>query len=334
MVKRSAASALSGTSAGKTLRNIVKGPIVGLLAIILFFAAVTPGFFSFGNFINIFNQIAIWGVLALGMTFVISTGGVDLSVGCVLGLASMVMGYAAEYLGLPFPLAMLLGTLVGPVAGLINGLLVSKVKLPPFIATLSMFYVARGLANIITDGDQILNYPAWFIGLNYTRYLGFITVSGIVFLLLVGSSQFFLTKTGAGRNLLAVGGSEEVARLSGINVDRHLILAYVISGTFAAIAGIMIASRVNASEPAQGTTYELYAIAIAVIGGTSLSGGEGSIIGTLIGAFIIGILNNGLNLNGISPFIQTILVGVIIVFAVGLDMFSRTRGGSRPQHAA
>ena len=238
-------------------------------------------------------------------------------------MASMVLGFSYERIGLPFQLAMLFGLLVGPVAGLINGLLVAKAKLPAFIATLSMFYVARGLANVITDGEQILNYPMWFVQFNYKRYLGIFTVAGIVFLALVFISAFFLRKTRNGRNIFAVGGNEEVARLSGINVDKYLILVYTISGTFSAIAGLIIASRVNASEPYQGNTYEMYAIAIAVIGGTSLSGGEGSMLGTLIGALIIGLLNNGLNLNGVSPFIQTILIGVIIIIAVGLDMFSR-----------
>ena len=305
------------------LKNFFKGPIVGLATLVVFFSIITPGFFSFGNFVNVVNQIAIWGVLALGMTFVIITGGIDLSVGCVLGLASMVLGFAYERIGLPFPVAILIGLLVGPLAGFINGLMVAKAKLPAFIATLSMFYVARGLANVITDGEQILNYPMWFVQFNYKRYLAIFTVAGFVFFALVFLSAFFLRKTRNGRNVFAVGGNEEVARLSGINVDKYLVLVYTISGTFSAIAGLMIASRVNASEPYQGNTYEMYAIAIAVIGGTSLSGGEGSVLGTLIGAFIIGILNNGLNLNGISPFIQTILIGVIIIIAVGLDMFSR-----------
>lgn len=309
----------------KSIRKLFNGPIVGLLAILLLFTVVTPGFFSFKNFINILNQISIWGILSIGMTFVILTGGIDLSVGCVLGLSSMVLGYSANRLGLPFGLAILVALLVGPLAGYINGFLVTKAKLPPFIATLSMFYVARGMANVITGGEQILGYPNWFMMLSYKKYFGIFTVTSLIFLIFIGVTGFFLAKTKNGRNIYAVGGSEDVARLSGINVNKYKLLVYIISGFMSAVAGILIASKVNASEPYQGNSYELYAIAITVIGGASLTGGEGTMAGTLIGAFVIAILNNGLNLNGISPFIQTILIGVIISFAVGLDMFSRRR---------
>jgi len=312
-----------GIVSSGNIKKYLKGPIVGLIAITLLFTILTPGFFSAGNFINILNQISIWGILALGMTFVVITGGIDLSVGCVLGLTSMVMGFLGTTLGVPFPLAIVLALMVGPLAGFINGFLVTRAKLPPFIATLSMFYVARGLANVITGGEQILGYPTWFMMLSYTKYLGIFTVTSITFLILAAFGGFFLAKTRNGRNIYAVGGNEEVARLSGIKAERYIMLVYIISGTLSAIAGILIASKVNASEPYQGNTYELYAIAIAVIGGASLAGGEGTMLGTLIGAFIIGILNNGLNLNGISPFVQTVLLGVIIAFAVGLDMFSR-----------
>ncbi|MBL7005811.1 MAG: ABC transporter permease [Spirochaetia bacterium] len=310
------------------LKSVLNGPIVGLVAIVLLFTIATPNFLTFKNFINILNQISIWGILSIGMTFVIITGGIDLSVGCVLGLSSMVLGYLGNRVGLPMPIAIILALFVGTIAGSVNGLLVTKTKLPPFIATLSMFYIARGLANVITGGEQILGYPDWFMMLSYKKYLNLFTITSLVFLLLIAVGGFFLAKTRHGRNIYAVGGNMEVARLSGINVSKYTMLVYVISGTMSAIAGILIASRVNASEPYQGNTYEMYAIAIAVIGGASLSGGEGSMAGTLIGAFIIAILNNGLNLNGISPFIQTILIGVIIVFAVGLDMLSRRKHGA------
>lgn len=309
----------------KKTTKIFSGPMLGLILIVVIFGVITPNFFSIKNFINILNQLPIFGLLAIGMTLVVMTGGIDLSVGCILGLSSMTMGYFAVILGLPFPVAMIFAIIVGTLMGLISGLLVSRINLPPFIATLSMYYVARGLANVITGGEQILGYPNWLMMLSFKKYFGFITATSILFFVILLINHFILEKTSFGRNIYAVGDNEEVARLSGIDTKKYILFVYVASGFLSAVAGILTASKVCASQPFQGNGYELYAIAIAVIGGASLNGGIGSMKGTLIGCFVITILNNGLNLNGVSPFIQTILVGLIISVAVGVDKISRRR---------
>jgi ribose transport system permease protein len=302
--------------------KLFSGPIVGLIVIIILFSLFTPDFFTLNNFINIFNQLPVYGVLAIGMTFVILTGGIDLSVGCILGLSSMIMGFLATSLNVPFVLAIIISIFVGTLFGLVSGLLISRLHLPAFIATLAMYYVARGLANVITEGKQILGYPSWLMMLSFKKYLGFITINMAIFIFFILICNFLLEKTRGGRDLYAVGGNIDVARLCGININNYILLVYVISGFMSAIAGIMTASRVCSSEPSQGNGYELYAIAIAVIGGASLNGGTGSMKGTLIGCLVIGVLSNGLNLNGVSPFVQTVLIGVLISFVVGIDMLS------------
>jgi ribose transport system permease protein len=302
----------------------VQGPLIGLVILCIFFSFSTSGaFLSVRNALNVLDQVTVLGILSIGMTAVIISAGIDLSVGSVLAFAMMVMGWLSHNCGLPLALAILLGIIVGAGCGLANGLLVTRAKLPPFIATLSMMTITRGLANIITDGQQIVGYPAWFDNLATVRYLGFLSITVGLFIVLVILSWLHLGYRAIGRSIYAIGGSPEVARLAGIRVRKLTTWVYVGSGILSAVAGMVLASRLDSSQPSAGLGYELDAIAAVVIGGASLSGGVGGIAGTVVGVFIIGVLHNGLNLTGVSPFIQQVIIGVVIALAVGSDTLRR-----------
>jgi ribose transport system permease protein len=257
------------------------------------------------------------------MTLVIVIGGIDLSVGSILAFAMMVMGWLKDSFNVPLPLAILIALLCGAVCGLINGLLVTKARLPAFIATLAMMSIGRGLANIVTDGRQVVGFPDWFTSLSTVRHFGFLSITVALFLILVAITWIFLRYRSAGRSLYAIGGSAEVARLAGIKVQALTIWVYIAAGTLAGIAGIAQASRLDSSEPSAGLGYELDTIAAVVIGGASLSGGIGGIGGTIVGVLIIGVLHNGLNLIGVSPFIQQVIIGAVIAVAVMADTLRR-----------
>jgi ribose transport system permease protein len=302
----------------------VQGPLVGLVLLCVIFSFCTNGtFLSVRNALNVLDQVTVLGILSIGMTAVIISGGIDLSVGSVLAFAMMIMGWLSHDCGLPLLLAILLGIVVGAGCGLANGLLVTRAKLPPFIATLSMMTIARGLANIITDGRQIVGYPAWFDSLATVRYFGFFSITVALFIVLVILSWLHLGYRSAGRSIYAIGGSPEVARLAGIRVRKLTTWVYVGSGILSAVAGMVLASRLDSSQPSAGLGYELDAIAAVVIGGASLSGGVGGIAGTVVGVFIIGVLHNGLNLTGVSPFIQQVVIGIVIALAVTSDTLRR-----------
>jgi len=301
------------------------GALLGLIVLFAVFSVTTPRFFSAPNLINVVDQVTVLGVLAIGATAVIITGGIDLSVGSVLALSTMVLGWLSHDGGVSMPIAMIAAVLVGALAGLLNGLGVTIIGLPPFIATLAMMSVCRGLANLLTDGQQIVGYPEWFYQLASTRYLGFFSVTAIIFVLLAVAAAVLLKYRAAGRKVYAVGGSAEVARLAGVKVRAVTTWVYVTAGALAGVGAIILASRLDSSQPSAGTGYELDVIAAVVIGGASLSGGTGRISGTVIGVLIIGVLRNGLNLLGVSPFIQQIVIGLVIAGAVGVDMLRRRR---------
>lgn len=302
-----------------------KGPLIGLILLCLVLAVSTDTFLTVRNILNVLDQITVLGIMAIGMTLVILIGGIDLSVGSVLALGAMVLGYVVhpDYMGLPIPAGVAAALIVGGLCGLVSGLLVTVAKLPPFIATLAMMSVARGLANIITDGSQIIGFPDWFTNLSIVRHFGFISVTVGVMIVLGIIFAIFLNYRATGRNLYAVGGSPEVARLSGIPVNRLTNWVYAICGMLAALAGVVLAARLDSVQPSAGFGYELDTIAAVVIGGASLSGGVGSIGGTAVGVLIIGVLRNGLNLLGVSPFIQQIVIGVVIALAVAADTWRR-----------
>jgi ribose transport system permease protein len=301
-----------------------QGPLVGLVLLCIVFAVLSPFFLSLRNALNVVDQVTVLGIMAIGMTAVIVIGGIDLSVGSILALSMMVMGWLSNDKGLPFPLAMVSAVLVGGACGLGNGLLVTKAKLPPFIATLAMMTIARGVANIITNGEQIVGYPDWFTALSTQRHLGFLSATVALFIVLLIIGWVILQYRAVGRNLYAIGGSREVARLAGIHVGGLTTWVYVVAGALSGIAGVVLAARLDSSQPSAGLGYELDAIAAVVIGGASLSGGIGGIGGTIVGVLIIGVLHNGLNLVGVSPFIQQIIVGVVIAVAVAADSLRRT----------
>lgn len=310
-----ARSALTGTG----------GALLGLIVIFVVFSLASPYFFTGRNLLNIVDQITVLGILAIGGTAVIITGGIDLSVGSVLALSTMVLGYLAHDGGQPMWIAMVVSVMVGAIAGALNGLAVTVAKLPPFIATLAMMSIARGLANLITNGQQIIGYPVWFDDLSSNRMAGFLSVTVIVLIVLYVAGWAYLRYRATGRALYAIGGSNEVARLAGVNVKRFTALVYVAAGALAAVAGIVLASRLDSSQPTAGTGYELDVIAAVVIGGASLTGGVGRLTGTLVGVLIIGVLRNGLNLLGVSPFLQAIMIGVVIAGAVMADVLRRRK---------
>ncbi|MEV0407559.1 ABC transporter permease [Actinoallomurus sp. NPDC050550] len=300
-----------------------RGPAFGLLGLCIALYIATPYFLTWNNVLNIVDQVTILGILALGATAVIVTGGIDLSVGAVLALSMMVLGWLSHHAHLPLWLSAVVAVAVGAVCGLANGLGVTLTKLPPFIATLAMLSIARGVANVITDGQQIVGYAPWFDNLSSTRYLGIFTVTSVVLILLYAAGWAYMRYRAGGRALYAIGGSREVARLAGINVKRATTGVYVVAGLLAGLAGVFLAMRLDSSQPSAGDGYELDTIAAVVIGGASLTGGVGRVTGTVIGVLIIGVLRNGLNLLGVSPFVQQIVIGLVIALAVMLDVLRR-----------
>jgi ribose transport system permease protein len=298
-------------------------PLLSLIVLSIVFSLLSDVFLTARNLLNVVDQLTVLGIMALGMTAVIVIGGIDLSVGSVLALSMMAMGWMSNIMGWPMPVAILVGLLVGAMCGAFSGLLVVKVNLPPFIATLAVMSIARGLANIITDGSQIVGYPAWFSDLSIERYMGFMSVTVALFLALTAIAGVFMKYRATGRALYAIGGSSEVARLAGIPVKRVTLGVYTVCGLLSGLAGVVMSTRLDSSQPSGGLGYELDTIAAVVIGGASLSGGIGSIFGTLMGVLTIGVLRNGLNLIGTSPFVQQIVIGVVIVLAVMFDANKR-----------
>lgn len=301
----------------------VNGALVGLILLILVLIITTPKFMALGNFLNIIDQITINGIIAIGITLVIITGGIDLSVGSVLALSMMTFGVLTIDFQMAYPLAVILAIGVGSLCGLINGILVTKIQIPPFIATMSMMSIARGLANIVSGNTQRYGFSDTFAALSGTRYLNLFSITTMLLIVLTIITSIIVKYRKGGKDLYAIGSNPIVARLSGIKVDKETILVYVISGTLAGLAGIMLNSQLSSSQPYAGQGYELNAIAAAVIGGASLSGGVGTISGTFIGALIIGVLRNGLNLNGVNIYVQQIVIGIVIAVTVSIDIIRR-----------
>jgi ribose transport system permease protein len=305
-----------------------------LLLIIVVFSILSPYFATPSNAIGILLATAVNGILALGVTFVIISGGIDLSVGTVMTLSAVMTGVFVTNWGLPLPLGLVGGILTGGLMGLANGTLIARFRIPPFIATLGMMQVARGLALVFASVKPIYfnNNPEFSsaaMGSAVGSVVPGIDIPNLV-LVFFGAAilaAFVLGRTILGRYTFAIGSNEEATRLSGVNVNRWKASVYVVSGLFAGLAGVVIAARLNSAQPAVGMGYELDAIAAAVIGGTSLSGGEGSILGTVIGAFIISTLTNGLRIWGVPQELQYVVTGGIVILAVYLDIVRRRRQG-------
>lgn len=295
------------------------GPFIGLIVIVLIFSILEPGFLSVNNLLNVLRQVSFNALIAFGMTFVILTGGIDLSVGSILALTGAVSaGLIAS--GIDPILAMLAGLLLGAILGAVNGIIIAKGKVAPFIATLATMTIYRGLTLVYTEGRPIsgLGDNAAFQMLGKGYFLG-IPIPVVTMLISFGILYFILKKTTFGRRVYAVGGNEEASILSGINTDRIKIYVYSLTGLLSALAALMLTSRLNSAQPTAGEMFELDAIAAVVLGGTSLTGGRGWIVGTLIGALIIGVLNNGLNIIGVTSFFQQVVKGAVILLAVLLD---------------
>lgn len=293
------------------------GPLLGLFLLVIILSIVSSDFLTVSNIFNVLRQVSINALIAFGMTFVILTGGIDLSVGSTLALSSALSAGLMASGGDPF-LAIVVGLLAGLVMGAFNGILVAKGNVAPFIATLATMTVFRGLTLVYTEGKPITGLPDSF-GLVGKSFFLQIPMPVIWMLLSFVALYFILKHTTFGRHVYALGSNEEATRLSGISTTKVKIWVYSISGLFASLAGIILTSRLNSAQPTAGTSYELDAIAAVVLGGTSLSGGKGWIVGTLIGAMIIGVLNNGLNLLNVSSFYQLVAKGAVILIAVLLD---------------
>lgn len=303
-----------------------------LIVLFIFFSLASSNFFQLNNIIAIMLSTAVIGVLAVGVTFVIITGGIDLSVGTAMTFTSVITGVFITFWKLPIIVGVLGGVAAGALCGLISGLAVAKMKIPPFIATLGMMMITKGLSLVISDTKPIyfIDTPS-FSKISMGSILNSI-IPGLevpnavlIFFAVTIIASFILTKTVLGRYDFALGSNEEAARLSGINVDKWKIAIYMLCGIYYGIAGVMMASRLNSAQPALGQGYELEAIAAVVIGGTSLSGGEGSVLGTFIGAFIMSVLTNGLRILSVKQEWQTVIIGIVVIGAVYADIARRRR---------
>ncbi|MGX5790422.1 ABC transporter permease [Staphylococcus equorum] len=294
-------------------------PFIGLILLVIIISALNSAFLEPSNLFNLLRQVSINGLIAFGMTFVILTGGIDLSVGSTLALSSAMVAILMVS-GVDSIIALLLGCIFGAVLGAVNGLLITLGKMAPFIATLATMTLFRGLTLVITDGNPITNlngsYAFQLFGRGY--FLG-IPVPAVTMFVTFIILYILLHKTVFGRQTYAMGGNEKAAFISGIKVNKLKIMIYSLAGLMSAMAGAILTSRLNSAQPTAGMSYELDAIAAVVLGGTSLTGGKGRILGTLIGVLIIGVLNNGLNLLGVSSFYQQVVKGVVIIIAVLID---------------
>lgn len=300
--------------------------LIGLLIIIVILSFLSPVFLTVDNINNVMLQMSINGILAIGLTMVIITGGIDLSVGSVVAISGVFCGLAFNASGGSTLAAIAAAIASGTCFGILNGLMVSKGHLPAFIATLGMMTVARGGALYLCDGRPISGYSDTIKFLGAGRFLGiFVPILIMLFIYAVAYVVLKFTKTG--RNIYAVGGNSEASRLSGIHVPRIHLTVFVISGFLAGVAAVLLTGRLNSAQPTAGYEYEMNAIASAVIGGTSLAGGEGRVMGTLIGAMIIQVMYNGLNLLNVSSYLKKIVIGLVIIGAVFLDVFRTKRKG-------
>ncbi len=293
------------------------GTLLGLVSLSVGLWILTPHFLTVSNLLNVLEQSAINAIVAAGMTFVIISGGIDLSVGSVLALAGIVLASLLQA-GAGLPIAVTVALASAAICGLLNGLFVTVGRLPPFIATLGMMSVARGLALMWAEGRPISGFSESFRLMATGRPLG-IPAPVLITLVVYAIAHVALAHSVFGRSIYAIGGNEEASRLSGVPVRFHKVGAYVVCGLTSGVAAVVLTARLNSAQPTAGIMYELDAIAATVIGGTSLFGGEGTLLGALIGALIMGVLRNGLNLLNVSSFVQQFVIGVVIIAAVLID---------------
>lgn len=312
----------------------ILGPLTGLVALIIFFTLKSPVFFTYGNFTNVLTQVMEVGTLAVGQTLIIITAGIDLSNGAIMVFSSVVMAEMATgaagqggALGIPVPLAILAGLALACGIGLVNGVIVSIVRLPPFIVTLGMFNVIEASTLLYTGSASVTNLPSGllFLGNSFTLGGKVVPVGPLVMLAVAMIVWYALRQTAWGRHVYAMGNNVEAARLSGINTTRLLLSVYLIAGLIYGIAALLVLGRTTVGDPLAGQTDNLDSITAVVIGGTSLFGGRGTVIGTLIGALIVGIIRNGLTIIGVDALWQTFATGVLVIVAVAVDQSTRRR---------
>lgn len=328
--KTSTQAAFAKLSAGGAFQKILA--FTSLVILLIGFSIASPNFMQTSNMIAILQATSVNGVLAIAATLVIITGGIDLSVGTLMTFTAVMTGLVLTNLGMPLPLGVVTGIATGALAGFISGTLVAKMKIPPFIATLGMMLILKGLSLVISGTRPIyFNDTPGFDLISRGSLIGEVFPSvpvpnGVLILFLVaGAVSYILSRTVLGRYCFALGSNEEAVRLSGVNTDNWKIAIYTLSGAIVGIAGLIIASRLNSAQPALGLGYELEAIAAVVIGGTSLSGGRGTILGTLIGALIMAVLLNGLRIMSVAQEWQTVVTGAIIILAVYADTVRRRK---------
>jgi ribose transport system permease protein len=295
-----------------------------LIILMVVFSTLSEYFLSFSNLVDILLAAAVTGVLAIGATFVITTGGIDLSVGTVMTLSAVMAAQTMTVWDLPVAFGVLAALATGAICGLVNGILVAKMGLPPFIATLGTFYAARGLALVISNSAPVYltDEPA-FLGITMGQLVPGVPNAVIIFFVVAVLAALILGRTVLGRYTVSLGSNEEATRLSGVRTDRWKIAVYALAGVFTGLAGVLLAGRIGSAQPSLGAGYELDAIAAVVIGGTSLRGGEGTMLGTVIGACIMSTLNNGLRLLSVPQEWQLVITGCILVLAVFLDVIRR-----------
>jgi fructose transport system permease protein len=314
-----------GLFGGERLAQL--GPLIALILVCLFFTTQSDRFLSGQNFSLIFQQVMVLGTLAIGQTIIVLTAGIDLSCGTVMAFGSIVMTKMAVDNNVPPLLAILMGVLVCGAFGVVNGGLVTRLGLPPFIVTLGTFYIAFALTHIYSNEETISNLPSVMTALGNTFKVGStaITYGSLVCLAMFGVAWFVLTQTTWGRRVYAIGDNPEATRLMGINVRWQLLTIYVVAGVVYGIAALLLISRTGVGDPNAGQTDNLDAITAVVLGGTSLFGGRGTVIGTLIGALIVGVLRNGLVLTGVQSIYQVLITGILVILAVSVDQLARRR---------
>lgn len=298
--------------------------LLGLLLVVLVFSIIKPRFLNIDNIFNLLRQASINGLLALGMTFVVLTGGIDLSVGSVLGAAGIFAALMAQNQQIPWFVAVLVGLAVGFLLGSINGLVVSVLKVPAFIATLGMLTVARGVTYLASNAQPVPGLSEGFLKIGGGS-VGIIPIPVIILVVVLAVCGILLYRCKYGRYIFAVGGNEKAARVSGVKVKTVIWSAYMIAGVLSGLAGVVLTSRVSSGLAMAGQNYETDAIAAVVMGGTSLAGGRGRLWGTVVGVLIIAVLNNGLDMMAVSSYWQLIIKGIIIVAAVMMDSLSNSK---------
>ena len=321
------------------MMTLLKGrTFIVLIVLLVFFSITANNFLSVNTLLLIGKHVALYGIIAIGMTYVIITGGIDLSVGAVVGLAGMIAGgllqkgLTLEFAGVTIyfsvPLVVLITVLIGALIGVINGVIITKFNVAPFIATLGTMYICRGFANLHSNGATYSDLKG-YEGLGNQGWTFFgstvfgIPVGLLILAVLAVIFAIILKKTVFGWHVFSIGGNEKAAQLSGVKVDKVKILVYMISGICAAVVGIIACSQLAAAHPATGESWEMNAIAAAVLGGTSMAGGIGTIGGTIVGAFVIGVINDGMVMCGVSEFWQMVIKGLVIIVAVVTDQFQR-----------